>query len=112
VITPIEGLTTAATSRRWLFRASLASGAVAFAAFAVGGQERRPLLLTLAGAIVGGWGLAIAANYRGIADALPRREGTGPFRLEYSRAMIRLVFGGFAVWGASLVAVSLYHAVR
>lgn len=83
------------------------------AAFVLGTDAHRWAWL-VTGAIVVGWGLAVAFDYRGLARAMPTESGFGPFRQTTSTPMIRLIFGGFAVWGAvifGLGAVAAYHAL-
>ena len=95
-------------------RAWWATGAVAFVTFALG--SRWPDLLVVPGLLIGTWGFAVALNWRGLADALPRQRQRrfGPFtsKQEVSPAMIRLTFAFFALWGVGLTAHTVYGALR
>jgi hypothetical protein len=68
-------------NRVWL--AWLATSIVGFALWI----SEIPVLWMLDGLILFGWGLAVATNYRGVAQAFPRRTGIGPFWQETSPAM-------------------------
>jgi hypothetical protein len=66
------------------------------------------------GAVVGGlilfaWGGAITTNYRGVAEAMPRRWGIGPIWQETSRGQVRLTFAFFGVIGLVLLASGLHR---
>ncbi len=93
---------------RWVFRAWLASGAAAFACFASDIAE----LWLITGLVTVGWGLAVASNYRGAADAMPKRASIGPLWQETSRGMLRLVFAGFGLWGLGIFVWGTVRAVQ
>ena len=97
------------TTSRKVMLAWLLSGGAAMVAFAAG--EDRPVLWMLAGAIVAAWGVAVAANIRGLADAFPRRFGGRGIWQETSPGMIRLIFGFFVVWGAMVFAIGTSRLV-
>lgn len=84
-----------------LWYAWLACAPLLFATFYVGGEIYRPVWM-ITGAIPFLWGVVVATNYRGAADAMPTEHGFGPFRQTTSTAMIRLIFGFFILWGAGV----------
>ena len=57
-----------------------------------------------------GWGLAVALNYCGAADAMPTRVGMGPIWQQTSRGMIRLIFAFFALWGLAILVAGVVRA--
>jgi hypothetical protein len=73
-----------------------------FAAFAAGFILGRPWSMALGGLVLTSFTLALAANFRGLADTFPTRTGFGPVWQERSPAMIRATFGFFAVGGAAV----------
>jgi hypothetical protein len=81
--------------RRRVFISWLFTGIVIFLLFLTGSG----LAWLVVGLLLLGWGLAVASNYRGIADAMPTRHGIGPFWQQTSPAMLRLMFAFFAVMG-------------
>ncbi len=92
-----------------VFAAWLVTGGLAMAAWVVGIEADLPALWIVTGLVLLAWGVAVASNYRGTADAMPRRYGIGPFRSEVSPALIRLIFGFFALWGAAVLATAVYR---
>lgn len=71
-----------------------------FGAFAAGFILGRPWSMAVGGFVLTSFTLAVAANFRGLADTYPTRTGFGPFWQEQSPAMIRAGFGLFAAIGA------------
>jgi hypothetical protein len=63
---------------------------------------------TLPGAIVLIVGGAVALDYRGLAERVPRTKRPFGFRWETSVLETRLLFGGFAVIGAVMLMVGLF----
>jgi hypothetical protein len=78
-----------------------------FAAFAAGFVIGRPWSMAIGGLAVTTFALAIVANVGGLADAMPRRTGVGPFWREQSPATTRLTFGLFAFIGALVFVTGL-----
>jgi hypothetical protein len=64
--------------------------------------------LFVCGVILVVWGVGVAANVRGLATALPRRLGVGPFSVEYTVGMLRRGFGFFALVGTVVVLSALF----
>jgi hypothetical protein len=65
----------------------------------------------IAGALFLAWGLAVATNFRGIADDFPRRWVVGPWRNDRSRATVRRGFAFFAVWGLVVLTGMIVRAL-
>ena len=93
--------------KRGVFIGWLVSGAVVFVCFASG---LGPLWI-VAGLLITAWGVAVATNYRGAADAMPSRTGFGPFWQETSRGMIRFIFTFFALWGIGLAVAGIFKTI-
>jgi hypothetical protein len=77
---------------------------LAFACWVASSKVGRALWV-VPGLILLGWRLAVAANWRGAADAMPKTRGVGPFQTTTTTAMLRLIFGVFALWGAAALVV-------
>src|SRR5690242_6522081 len=92
---------------RLVVAAWIVSGLVVFVLFVWGSG----LGLMLAGLIFFVWGVVMALNYKGLADAMPRRWRLGPFWQETSPAMTRLIFGFFAFWGATVFVAGLSRII-
>jgi hypothetical protein len=94
-----------------IYRAWIASGLVAFACFVASSTVGRGLLV-VTGLIILGWGLALATNWRGAADRMPKSSGIGRFQVTQSQAMVRLTFAFFALWGAGVFVAGVLALVR
>jgi hypothetical protein len=89
-----------------MFRAWAVSALVAFACW-VGASAVGFWLWIVPGLIFMGWGLAVSLNWRGAADAMPQTTGIGRFTTTASPAMLRLVFGFFALFGAGITIAAI-----
>jgi hypothetical protein len=90
--------------QRMSFQAKWSIGSVAFAAFLVAALvSHSPFLVALAGAGIAIFGLALSADYRGVATGLRRAQ----WRLGQSARTYRLVGRGFAVIGLIWLALAL-----
>jgi hypothetical protein len=69
-------------------------------------------ILVVPGLIIGAWGVAVATNWRGAADRFPKTSGFGPFRTTTTVELTRLIFAGFAIWGAITFAAGVGRLVR
>ena len=94
-----------------VYRLWLASGGVAMVLWIVAVSQEVPLLMVLTGLIFLAWGATVAANVRGAADAMPTRSRLGPFRSEVSPQLLRLIFGGFALWGMIVIGLGIHGLV-
>jgi hypothetical protein len=65
----------------------------------------------IAGGVVMGWGVAIATNYRGAADAMPKGFRLGPLEQHVSRGAMRRMFGFFGLWGALLLVAGITRSI-
>jgi hypothetical protein len=94
-----------------IFRAWIVSGLIAFACWIAASAVGFGIWI-IPGLIFLGWGLAISTNWRGAADAMPKTSGIGPFTTTTSSAMLRLIFGGFALFGAGIVVAGIVALAR
>lgn len=94
-----------------VFRAWTISGLIAFACWVASSAVGFGLWI-VPGLILLGWGLAVSTNWRGSADAMPKTTGVGPFTTTTSAPMLRLIFGGFAVFGAVITVIGIVSLVR
>ena len=94
-----------------MFRYWIISGLIALACW-VGSSAVGLWLWIVPGLIFLGWGLAISTNWRGSADAMPKTTGIGPFTTTTSSAMLRLIYAGFAFFGAVFTAVAIVSLIR
>jgi hypothetical protein len=94
------------TRSRKVLGAWLATGLVVMILFV----STIPELWMVAGLLFFLWGISVASNVRGLADAFPRRFGIGPLWQETSPGMLRLTFAFFAAWGAAIFATGAYRA--
>jgi hypothetical protein len=94
--------------RNRIFLSWLLTGLIVFGCFVSGVG----LLWVAAGLLIAAWGVAVAANYRGTADAMPTRTGFGPFWQETSRGMIRFIFSFFALWGVGLAVAGIIKTLH
>jgi hypothetical protein len=95
-------------ARNRIFLGWLVTGLIVFGCFVSGVG----LLWVVGGVLIATWGVAVAWNYRGMADAMPTRTGFGPFWQETSRGMIRLTFAFFTLWGVGLAVVGIVRTLR
>jgi len=91
-----------------VFGGWLLTGAVVMLLF----FSNAPALWMLAGFLLFIWGILVAVNFRGLADAFPRRLGIGPFWQETSRANLRAIFAFFALWGAAMFVTAAYRVLH
>jgi hypothetical protein len=94
------------TRSRKILAGWLATGLVGMVLFV----STVPAFWMIAGLLFLAWGVSVAGNFRGIADAFPRRFGIGPFWQDTSPGMLRLTFAFFALWGAAIFAVGVHRA--
>jgi len=81
-----------------------------FAVFAGGLIIGRPWSLALGGIALLSFALALATNWHGLLDAMPRRT-VGPFSGGHSAGAMRATFGVFAAIGALVFATGLVQLV-
>jgi hypothetical protein len=77
----------------------IATGGGAAVAITTGNR----LAEALGGAILVAWGGAGTMNVHGLGDKLRRQSGVSPLGEETDRVAIRVIFGGFAFFGALAV---------
>ncbi|MGZ3356353.1 MAG: hypothetical protein ACXVRK_03385 [Gaiellaceae bacterium] len=94
-----------------LFLYWMVSGLIALGFWAA--SSGRPSgLWIVTGLIFLGWGVPVATNWRGAADAMPKTTGFGPFRTTTSPAMLRLIFSGFALSGTVILIAGVVALAR
>jgi hypothetical protein len=95
-----------------IYRAWNISCLVGFVFFAAGAVSGRLGLWVVTGSVLLGWGLAVATNWRGAADAWPKTRGRGSFTTTVSTPVVQLLQGCFALFGAGLLIAGILTLAR
>lgn len=92
---------------RWWYLSFL----IGFLFFALGAFEDRLGLWIVTGLIMLGWGVAVATNWRGMAEDWPKTT-RGPFSRSVDRPTVQLVHACLGLFGAGLLIVGVVNLAR